>query len=148
MGFFSNLKNAVTGGAATVQIEAGQAQRGQPVPVRVQATAKSDSEINGVYVLVRAIEQAEVRDTDFDDGEIEREIVRGQRVSFEHRVDLGGPQELKEGESYTWEGEIPLPPDVGPTFRGHMICHEWEIQGGLDAFGNDPDSGWVNLEVW
>jgi hypothetical protein len=124
-----------------------EVERGQPTAVQVHATAKSDCEIQGVYLLVRALERAEVRDTDFDDGEIEREYVRGRRVSFEHRVPFAGGQQLSEGEQYTWEGELQLPDDVGPTFRGRMIGHEWEVQAGLDARGNDPDSGWVAIEV-
>ncbi len=147
MGFFGKLKNAVTGGIASVRLELPEARRGEPLLVRVLATAKSEGEIKAVYVKVRATERAEVRDTDFNEGEIEREIVRGYRTSYEHKVEIAGGEQLEEGQEYSWEGEIQLPADVGPTFRGRMIEHRWEIQAGLDAFGNDPDSGWIDVEV-
>jgi hypothetical protein len=149
MGFLSNLKNAVTGGAASVQLHVpASVPRNESVPIRVTAMANSDCEIRGVYVLVRAMEEAQVRDTDFEeDGDIDREIVRGRRASYENRIPLGGGQQLVEGQEYTWEGELQLPSNVGPSFRGQMIRHEWEMQAGLDARGNDPDSGWISIEV-
>ncbi len=147
MGFLSNLKNAVTGGAATVQVEVGQAVRGQAMPFRVHATAKADAQVNGVYLLVRAVESAELKDTDWEGGKAHREIVRGRKVSWEQRVPVSGGGQLQNGQQYHWEGSVQLPANVGPSFQGHMIRHIWEVQAGLDMPGNDPDSGWVPVDV-
>lgn len=147
MGFFSNLKNAVTGGAATVTVQAAPARRGQASGVHIQVVAKSNAQASGVYLLVRATEQAELRDTDYADGERRSETVRGSKVSFETRIPIAGAQQLQEGQTYDFEGSIELPSNTNPTFRGSMIHHTWEIQAGLDMTGNDPDSGWQPLEV-
>jgi hypothetical protein len=147
MGFLSNLKNAVTGGSATVRVHAQPGQRGQPLPVRVEATAKASASVNEVYVQLRAVELAQVRDSDYADGRTRTEIVHGRRVSFEIRVGIAGAQALQEGQTYQWDAAIEIPPDVNPTLHGQMIQHTWEIQAGLDMKGNDPDSGWQVLEV-
>ena len=58
-----------------------------------------------------------------------------------------GAQDLKEGETYNWEGVMELPTNSNPTLRGSIIDHTWEIQAGLDMPGNDPDSGWQSFDV-
>ena len=54
MGFFKDMKNKVTGGAATVRVTVPAAQRGRAVAAQVQATAKASGKVNAVYLLVRA----------------------------------------------------------------------------------------------
>lgn len=147
MGFFSNLKNAVTGGAAEVRLHAEAGQRGQAVPVVVEATAKADAQVNAVYVMVRAVEYAEVRDSDYADGHVRNEIVRGQRISYETKIQLAGATALRSGQTYRWEGQLEIPDNVNPSLEGQMIRHVWQIQAGLDMKGNDPDSGWQTYEV-
>ena len=151
MGFFDKIKSAVsavTGGAAKVYIEVGQAQRGFSAPVKVRAVAEGDLKVDSVYVLVRAMEHAEVMDTDMKaTGGIKRERVRGKHTSYEHRAQLAGATTLEAGREYTWEGQIEIPGHVAPSFKGSIIRHVWEVQAGLDAFGNDPDSGWQEVQV-
>ena len=140
MGFFKDLKNKVTGGGATVRVNAPAARRGQAVPVQVQATAKASGKVSSVYLLVRATESAEFKNSN-------NEKVQSSKVSFESRVQIAGAQELKEGETYNWDGQLELPVNSNPTLRGGIIGHTWEIQAGLDMAGNDPDSGWQSIEV-
>jgi hypothetical protein len=148
MGFFSNLKNAVTGGAASVQIQLPPAaRRGETIPVTIQATAKSAAKVTSVYLLVRATEHAQVKDTDYANGKSSTETVHGRKITYETRIAIAGAQQLDEGQSYTWQGQLPMPQTSNPTFRGQMINHTWEIQAGLDMTGNDPDSGWQTIEV-
>jgi len=139
MGFFKDLKNKVTGGAATVRVNAPAARRGQGVPVQVQATAKANGKVSAVYLLVRATENAEFK--------ADNEKVQGSKVSYESRIQIAGAQELKEGETYNWEGLLELPINTNPTLRGSIIDHTWELQAGLDMPGNDPDSGWQSFDV-
>src|SRR5687767_8390504 len=108
MGFLSNLKNAVTGGSATVRVFAPAAERGQPLQVRVEATAKASASVNEVYVQLRAVEQAQVRDSDYADGRTRTEIVHGRRQSFELRVVIAGACALQEGQSYQWDAAIEI----------------------------------------
>lgn len=139
MGFFKDLKNKVTGGGATVRVNLASAQRGRAVPVQVQATAKANGKVSAVYLLVRATESAEFK--------ANNEKVQGSKVSFETRITIAGAQDIKEGETYNWEGQLELPVNTNPTLRGSIIDHTWEVQAGLDMPGNDPDSGWQTLDV-
>jgi hypothetical protein len=148
MGFFSNFTNALTGGAATVQVQAPPVQRGTPAVVQIWAQAKANANVNGVYLLVRAIERAELKDTDWDDGQRRTETVRGRKVSWEQKIAVAGPMQMAEGQQLQWQAQLQLPTNVGPTFRGSMIQHTWEVQAGLDMTGNDPDSGWIAIEVY
>jgi hypothetical protein len=140
MGFFKDLKNKVTGGAATVRVTVPTAQRGRAVPVQIQATAKANGKVAAVYVLVRATESAQFK-TDGGDK------VKGEKVSYENRVTIAGASDIKEGETYTFDGVIELPTSSNPSLRGGIIDHIWEIQAGLDMPGNDPDSGWQSFDV-
>jgi hypothetical protein len=139
MGFFKDLKNKVTGGAATVRINVPAARRGQAVPVQVQATAKANGKVSAVYLLVRATENAEFKQNN--------EKVSSSKISYENRITIAGAQDLKEGETYSWEGVLELPTNSNPTLRGSIIDHTWEMQAGLDMPGNDPDSGWQSFDV-
>ena len=139
MGFFKDLKNKVTGGAATVRVNIASAQRGRAVPVQVQATAKANGKVSAVYLLVRATESSEFK--------VNNEKVQGSKVSFETRITIAGAQDIKEGETYNWDGQLELPVNTNPTLRGSIIDHTWEVQAGLDMPGNDPDSGWQTLDV-
>ena len=140
MGFFKDLKNKVTGGAAVVSVNVPTAQRGRPANVQVQATAKANGKVSAVYLLVRAVEVYEFRDR-------ENEKVRGEKISYENKITIAPAQDIKDGESYSWQGVIELPTSTNPTFRGSVINHRWELQAGLDMPGNDPDSGWQAFEV-
>jgi hypothetical protein len=139
MGFFKDLKNKITGGAATVRVSVPSVKRGQSVPVKVQATAKANGKVASVYLLVRGVEGAEWKENG--------ERVHNSKLSFDTKVQISGAQDIKEGETYDWEGAIELPHTAQPTFRGALIHHTWEIQAGLDMPGNDPDSGWQPFEV-
>ncbi len=139
MGFFKDLKNKITGGAATVHVNVPNARRGQAVPVKVQATAKASGKVAAVYLLVRGTESCEWKENG--------EKVGNSKTSFENKITIAGAQDIKEGETYSWEGVLELPTNTNPTFRGGLINHAWEIQAGLDMPGNDPDSGWQAFEV-
>jgi hypothetical protein len=140
MGFFKDLKNKVTGGGATVRVTVPSARRGQPISVKVQAQAKANGKVAAVYLLVRATENASFKDSN-------NEKVSGSKVSYENRVTIAGAQDIKEGETYNWEGVLELPTNSNPTLRGAIIDHTWEVQAGLDMPGNDPDSGWQSFDV-
>ncbi|HEY4176961.1 MAG TPA: hypothetical protein VGM90_09030 [Kofleriaceae bacterium] len=139
MGFFKNLKNSITGGAASVHVNVPTARRGQAVPVQITATAKADGKVAAVYLLVRGMESAEWKDSG--------QRVANSRTSYETRIQIAGPLDIKEGQTYNFEGQLELPINSSPTFRGQLINHLWEVQAGLDMPGNDPDSGWQNVEV-
>jgi hypothetical protein len=54
---------------------------------------------------------------------------------------------LAAGESRQFEGTIRLPQGIQPTYVGRHAQHTWHIRGRLEAWGNDPDSGYQPLRV-
>lgn len=70
----------------------------------------------------------------------------GRKTTYETRIQIAGATKLEQGQTYRW-GQVPIPPQLNPTFTGQMIQHVWEIQAGLDMTGNDPDSGWIPIQV-
>lgn len=147
MGFFSDLKNKVTGGGAQVNIQVPTVVRGQAAPVRIEVTAKANGKVNAVYLLVNAVETCEVKDSDWNGTKHTTETVRGRKTSYDNKITVAGPFELQAGQSYSFDARLELPTNVNPSFDGKMIEHVWTIQAGLDMTGNDPDSGWVKFEV-
>jgi len=148
MGFFSNLKNAITGGAAQVQIQIPQvAQRGQTITVNISATAKGAGNVKQVYLQIRATETASFDHTFTLNGQSKTERVSGSKVTYEQKVVVAPAFQLAEGQSYTFQGQLPLPPTTNPSFHGQIVHHTWEVLAGFDMTGNDPDSGWQQLTV-
>src|SRR5262245_45470467 len=108
MGFFSNLKNKITGGAASVTIQVpASLRRGQSAALNIQATAKADGKVAAVYVLVRGTESCEFKH--------EGDKVSSEHVSYENKIMISGPQDIKTGETYSWQGQIELPANVHPS---------------------------------
>jgi hypothetical protein len=54
---------------------------------------------------------------------------------------------LAAGESRQFEGTIRVPQGIQPTYVGRHAQHTWHIRGRLEAWGNDPDSGYQPLRV-
>jgi hypothetical protein len=147
MGLMDKLKaakNAVTGGAANVTLEIGQAARGEVATMKITATAKANLNAKKVYIIVRAVEEAVVEDYDTGRG---RETVRGEHVSHEMTVDVAGQTEMTEGQTQSWDAQVQLPAGAGSSYHGRIIRHVWKAQAGLDTVGNDPDSGWIEFTV-
>lgn len=161
MGFMDKLKgmkNMVTGGAAKVYLEAPDAQLIDPFTVTIRANIDdAELEIDGVYLIIRAeeevrIEASSVRDRIReavegwnDDGILD--TITEEEETFEQRFQVAGPQTLAANDACEWTIEVDLPDGAMPTFRGRNCQHTWRFFAGLDARGNDPDSGWVEIPV-
>lgn len=153
MGLWDKVKGAVrtmTGGGATVTLAVGEATLGSPFVVQVSATANADIDVSAIYVQLRAVEHAEVRDVDYDYGEGRHRIeyVEGTHTTYTEKFVIGEKVSLQEGQTMMWEGKITVPESANPSFDGHMISHQWTILGALDCFGNDPDTGWQTFQMW
>ena len=61
-------------------------------------------------------------------------------------VPLASPFVLGANEQRDFEGNVQVPPG-SPTYRSRYINQLWYIRGRLDAFGNDPDSGYKEIVV-
>jgi hypothetical protein len=60
-------------------------------------------------------------------------------------VPVGPAFVLQPNETKVFEATIQLPMGQ-PSYNG-QVRHEWKVRGRLDAFGNDPDSGFKVIEV-
>ena len=154
MGFFSRLTSAITGGSAKVHLEIEEPALREPFIVKITAeVGDNELEISKVYLWVRAEEEVEIHDIDIAVREGDGVLVRNENVKAETEtlrleIEVSGEETLDGGQTYEWECEIVLPEDALPTFHGVNAHHVYTVQAGLDCFGNDPDSGWVEIEVY
>ncbi|MCK5805271.1 MAG: hypothetical protein KAI66_20745 [Lentisphaeria bacterium] len=161
MGLLDKLKSVrriISGSGAEVTVEVGKALVGERAPVVVRAkVGESELKISAVYLLVRGCEEVLVeaeamrqRITQME-AEMHPEATLDDEVfmeeTFSIRVDIAGEQQLAANGEYEWTGELEIPGDALPSYLGRRCAHIWRIQAGLDAFGNDPDSGWVEFTV-
>jgi hypothetical protein len=161
-----SMAAVVTGGGATVQVEAVDPCQDGPFTVNVQAEiGDNDLKIEKVYVNLMGVEtvkleidvpaaseDAEAPEADAESTESEKpattkkEISKTEQTHFQE-FQLAEAQTLSANQTYTWNGEIQLPADAKPRYQGVHATHEWKILAGLSAFGNDPDSGWQILDL-
>ncbi|SHO57377.1 hypothetical protein [Vibrio quintilis] len=154
MGFFDKvkaIKNMVTGGAAKVYLECPHITYDEPFTVKVKVeTLDAPVKISNAYLHLRGCEEVRVPDIDVAyerDGELEtrREIVTESTDTVNLEIVFANAQELEAENVYEWEVEVEMPSDAPRIYRGRFCEHTYEVMAGLDCFGNDPDSGWIDL---
>ncbi|MDQ6962830.1 MAG: hypothetical protein Q9M28_09965 [Mariprofundaceae bacterium] len=154
MGFFDKvkaMKNAVTGGAAKVYLDCDKLSYDEPFKVVVRAqTADASVKVSRVYLNIIGEEQVNVPDVDVvydSDGDGQRRVenVRASVRTVELEITVAEGQELEANESYEWEVEIELPTHAPSIYDGRFCQHGYRAFAALDCFGNDPDSGWIEL---
>ena len=156
MGFLDKLKSVATaalGAGAKVYVEVFNPSRQNPFPVRVKAVVgEQDLKIGRVYLKVEGLETAVVRSVPVarqwgGKVEVAHEDVTRSEQTFRQEMNIAGPQVLSANQGYEWEAEVQLPFCSLPSYMGRNARHEWRISAGLDTAGNDPDSGWVTIEI-
>lgn len=154
MGLFDKLKsikNSITGGAANVYLESAPLQFGQPFTVTVKVqTHDAPVKISRAYLRIQGVEEVEVPDVDVvyeEDGEANRrrELVGARHQSLELELTIADGQELEADTGYEWNVDVQLPEHASAIYKGRFCQHFYQAMAGLDCFGNDPDSGWVEL---
>jgi len=147
MGFFDKLKsvvNAVTGGAAKVTIQLQQACvfPGDTVSIKITATSTgAELKSKGVYVDVFAEERVSFKD------ESSKEEINRTKTTTQQTILIAPAFVLAPNETKTFEGSFQFPSEVLPTFAGTLCEHRCQIRGRIEAFGNDPDSGYQIINV-
>lgn len=156
MGFLDglkNLKNAVTGGAAKVAVEASGARLAEPFQVTVRAVSQGVAvKYSRVYLIIEGVESVDVPDCEIkvsQNGASQTHKGRGQKsgVSVRHEVNIASAGEIAPDQTGEWTAEVRLPAGALPEFRGKYSKHEYRVFAGLDCTGNDPDSGWQPLRL-
>jgi hypothetical protein len=152
MGLLGKMKNAVTGGAAKVSIEypSEPLKPGDNLHVKVTVMSSGGSfKSKGVYVDLVGKEHGSVHGSSRCDkcGQYDNSAkIKVSKKTHDQSIPLGGAMELNENESKVFEGDIQIPPNAQPSYSG-SIKHEWQVRGRVEAFGNDPDSGYQTIVV-
>jgi len=145
MGFLDKMKSvgtAMTGGAAKVSLEYPHQMLKPGDSINVKVTVVSmgkEVKSGGVFVDIHAEEQGQVK-CNFC-----QKMVSVKHENVKQAINIAPAFVLQPGESRTFESTIQIPMGQ-PTYHG-SINNDWRIRGRLDAFGNDPDSGFQVIEV-
>jgi hypothetical protein len=154
MGFLDKMASAVgplTGGSAVVDIAYPRQPMNHRDWIRVKVYVTStggEVKTNGVFVDVMATEEGTVSGwgTCPDCRNQIYTTVQVKNTLVNQAYALSGPFVLPAGGSHEVEGDVQIP--QGPsTNRSRQMSHLWYIRGRLDAFGNDPDSGYKEIVV-
>jgi len=149
MGFLDKLKgavNAVTGGAATVtmQYQPQMGMPGQPIQVQIVATSTgAEVKSQGIFVDLRGTEYVHIK---AGVAGVSSEV-RVSATTLEQSFQVAPAFVLPAGQSMTFEGGFQIPPHCMPTYEGPYAEHSWEIRGRVEAFGNDPDTGFMPFMI-
>lgn len=151
MNKLKSFKNALTGGAAKVEMTCEVFSLHEPFTISIQVTTgDAPVKINNVYLNVSGKEEILISDYDVEydrDGEkhTTRETIHRSAETVSMKIKVDQEQELEANETYNWEVEVTLPEHALPVYYGEHCRHTYSAQAGLDCFGNDPDSGWLTL---
>jgi sporulation-control protein spo0M len=149
MGFMDKLKaaaHAVTGGAAKVTIEYQPqvAFAGDSIQVKITATSTgAEVKSKGIFVDIRGLEVIQL-DKHAANSQTD---VHHSKATFEQSFQIAPEFVLPPKETKQFSGTLTVPPSLQPSYKGNHAEHRWEIQGRVEAFGNDPDSGWQPLRI-
>ena len=155
MGFFNKVKGAVsklTGGAAKVKVSVNSNDLKGTINVTVNAETKENPlEIKKVYLWVKSVEKIDIPKNALphkmrENANLGLNLTNDRFPKKEFVV--AESQKLEGKQSYTWSIDIKLDGDVVPSYTGHYANHEWLFYAGLDAKGNDPDSGWRKFDLF
>ncbi len=154
MGFFDkikSMKNAVTGGAAKVYLDCEHISYTEPFQAIVRAqVGDAPLKINRVYLKIEGREEIEVPDIDVmygEEGDSHQrvETVHALNKTVDLEITIANSEELKANDSYEWTADVELPSNAPSIYKGRFCQHIYQAYAGLDTFGNDPDSGWIEL---
>jgi sporulation-control protein spo0M len=147
MGFFDKIKGAVqavTGGATRVSLEVQPSLvfPGDEVHVKIIATSTGNEvKSKGTFVDLKATEEVKIHDS-----ESKRDIAQATDT-IQQTFQIAGDFVLAPNETKTFEGTFRLPQNVLPTYSGTHTQHVCRLRGRIEAFGNDPDSGFNPIRV-
>lgn len=145
MGFLDKMKSvgtAMTGGAAKVSIEyPHQALKlGDSIPVKVTVVSMGkEVKSGGVFVDIHAVESGQVKCKHC------QQMVQINNENVKQAIPISPAFVLQPNETKVFEATIQIPTGQ-PSYNG-QVRNEWKIRGRLDAFGNDPDSGFQPIEM-
>ena len=150
MGFLDKIKgavNAVTGNAAKVELEfmPAVAYPGDKVKVTIKATSTGNEvKSKGVYIDLHGQEEIKIKRGAAMGVENDVSVTK---TTLEQAHQIAPAFVLAKGETKVFEGMIEIPTAAQPSYSGAFTAHQWQIRGRVEAFGNDPDSGFKPIKV-
>jgi hypothetical protein len=146
MGFLDKLKGAmqaVTGGAAKLSFEELPPILfpGEPSRFRLSATsAGAEVKSQGVFVDLLMTETAKFTDKN-------NAAVEHSEQVFARGFQVAPAFVLAPGETKVFEFTFAPPEDCRPTYDGKLMKNRWQLQGRIEAAGNDPDTGFTDIRL-
>ena len=150
MGFLDKLKgavNAVTGGGAKVTLEFSPATAFPGDPIRVKVSAQStgaEIKSKGIFIDVHGTEHVQIKHNAVVGV---NQDVNATKTSLEQSFQIAPEVVIAANETKLFEGTITLPPNLQPSYQGPFARHECLIRARVEAFGNDPDSGFQPIRI-
>jgi hypothetical protein len=157
MGFLGKLRSmtqAIMGGGAKVSLEVSRPSLRQPFIAKITAeVGDNDLKINKVYLIIRAEEEVIVHNVSIavkegNNFSERNEDVKAKLETVRSEIEVSAGETLQAHQTYTWKHEVILPHNALPTFHGINANHTYFMQAGLECFGNDPDTGWVEVNIY
>ena len=155
------LLQKLTGGAAAVTLTIAAPARGSKAAALVQVTARQAVKPRRIYLQLRCTEIVEIANygvpTETEQKEKDKEQKKAEKAKtvnvkkeescFYKEYTLAGAQDLQANASEKFAGDVDIPDRVPPTYKGKNARIKWEARAGVDLAGNDPDSGWQEIDV-
>ena len=148
MGFFDMLKDGakilteqVTGSYGDIDFyfEPNETGRGEKVFYVINIQATGELKAKSVFLRLTSTETCRmtVKVRDFSGHMSPKEFTQSKTL-YDSKIEACGSLEMSAGESRELKGEIGIPTDVQPTYRGFMAQHTWFLEVVLDApWGKD-----------
>ncbi len=155
MGLWDKVKsvaNKITGGGAKVTLTVEGTELKGTIKVHISAEIK-DAPINvtKVYLYVRSVERVNIPKNAMPSNSgaaAETGVTLDKEVYPQTEFVVAGVQTLEGGKTYNWSYDLNLAGTTVPAYHGVYAHHEWQFFAGLDAPGNDPDSGWQTVSLY
>ena len=153
MGLFDKIKsvvNQVAGTSAKVTLTAEASSIKGAIKVNITAVIKDkELPINKVYLYVRSVEKINIPKQNLPGGSSQHQnsLILESDVFQKQEFTISAAETLEANKTYNWSYELTLPAHATPSFSGKYTKHIWQFYAGLDSKGNDPDSGWVDIEL-
>jgi bacillopeptidase F (M6 metalloprotease family) len=149
MGLFDKIKsmaNQITGGGAKVSLIVEGTSVKSTVKLLITAVIKdADLTIGKVYASAQCIEKINIPRQNLTGGAEKNpaDVLVSTNIFQNMEFTVSPAQTLEGGKTYNWTHELTLPANAAASYAGKHAKVEWQFFAGLDAKGNDPDSGWV-----
>lgn len=155
MSFFDtiiNIKNRVTGSSAKVQLEISSAKYKHPFDITMRVLVADEKiEIAGAFLIIQSIEDIKMPNKNApklsENGSRNKEMISAHSITSEQTLTISEKLKLEANEEYVWNAIAELASNNQPIYEGKYCTHYYQAKAYLDCYGNDPDSGWINLNI-